>query len=136
VALGHIDVSGFDLDAPLPEIPETDANKSSRQRLLDVARERNLTVRQLCQYVVGSYGSLEMIGTPPMIADQMEAWLASDACDGFNVLFPYLPGGIDDFVEHVVPELQRRGLFRREYAGKTLRDQLGLARPQNRFFAG
>jgi FMN-dependent oxidoreductase (nitrilotriacetate monooxygenase family) len=136
VALGHIAVSGFDLDAPLPEIPETDANKSSRQRLLDVARERNLTVRQLCQYVVGSYGSLEMIGTPPMIADQMEAWLASDACDGFNVLFPYLPGGIDDFVEHVVPELQRRGLFRREYAGKTLRDQLGLARPQNRFFAG
>jgi hypothetical protein len=65
----------------------------------------------------------------------MEVWLAGSACDGFNVMFPYLPGGIDDFVDKVVPELQRRGLFRREYAGTTLRDNLGLARPKNRFFA-
>jgi alkanesulfonate monooxygenase SsuD/methylene tetrahydromethanopterin reductase-like flavin-dependent oxidoreductase (luciferase family) len=94
-----------------------------------------LTVRQLCQHVVGSYGSLELIGAPSTIADQMEAWLMSHACDGFNVLFPYVPGGIDDFVDAVIPELQRRGLFRREYAGKTLRENLGLRRPPNRFFA-
>jgi FMN-dependent oxidoreductase (nitrilotriacetate monooxygenase family) len=134
VALGHIDVSGFELDAPLPEIPESNASKSSRQRVLDVARERNLTVRQLCQHLVGSYGSLELVGTASMIADQMEAWLVGEACDGFNVLFPYLPGGIDDFVDQVVPELQRRGLFRRDYEGTTLREHLGLARPKNLFF--
>ena len=70
-----------------------------------------------------------------MIADQMEEWLLSDACDGFNIMFPYVPGGLDDFVDRVVPELQRRGLFRREYEGKTLRENLGLPRPENRFFA-
>jgi alkanesulfonate monooxygenase len=69
-----------------------------------------------------------------MIADQMEEWLYADACDGFNIMFPYVPGGLDDFVDQVVPELQRRGLFRREYEGKTLRENLGLPRPDNRFF--
>ena len=64
----------------------------------------------------------------------MEEWLFTDACDGFNVMFPYVPGGLDDFVDKVVPELQRRGLFRREYQGATLRENLGLPRPENRFF--
>lgn len=136
VALGHVDSRGVDLDGPLPPIPDTNASKGSRQKLLDIACERNLSVRELCQYVAGSYGSLEMIGTPRAIADQMEEWLDGAACDGFNVLFPYLPGGLDDFVEKVVPELQRRGLFRTEYAGPTLRENLGLARPKNRFFGG
>ena len=69
-----------------------------------------------------------------MIADQMEEWLYSDACDGFNIMFPWVPGGLDDFVDRVVPELQRRNLFRREYEGRTLRENLGLPRPANRFF--
>ena len=76
-----------------------------------------------------------MVGTPATIADQMEAWLEARGCDGFNVMFPYVPGGLDDFVDLVVPELQRRGLFRREYEGVTLRENLGLPRPPNRFFA-
>ncbi len=94
-----------------------------------------MTVRQLAQYVGGSYGTLEMIGTPAMIADRMEEWLVSKGCDGFNVMFPYLPGGLDDFVDRVVPELQRRGLFRTGYQGVTLRENLGLPRPANRRFA-
>ena len=134
VALGHFDLRGVDLDGPLPEIPETNASKGSRQKLVDLARERNLSVRQLCQYVGGSYGSLEMIGTPSSIADQMQEWLDAEASDGFNVMFPYLPAGLDDFVDKVIPELQRRGLFRRAYSGTTLREHLGLSRPPNRFF--
>ena len=98
------------------------------------ARRDNLTVRQLAQ-IAGSYGGLAMVGTPKMIADRMEEWLYSDACDGFNIMFPYVPGGLDDFVDQVVPELQRRRLFRREYEGKTLRENLSLPRPENRFFA-
>ncbi len=94
---------------------------------------RNLTVRQLAQSA-GSYGGLAPVGTPEMIADQMEEWLYSDACDGFNIMFPWVPGGLDDFVDQVVPELQRRHLFRREYEGQTLRENLGLPRPENRFF--
>ena len=74
-----------------------------------------------------------MIGTPQTIADEKE-WIASEASDGFTVMFPYLPGGLDDFANRVVPELQRRGLFRTEYEGETLRDHLGLPRPKNRFF--
>jgi hypothetical protein len=131
--LGY-DVSHYDLDGPLPEIPESNASRSGRQRLVDRARRENLTVRQLAQ-IAGSYGGLAMIGTPAMIADEMEQWLVSEGCDGFNVMFPYVPGGLDDFVDRVVPELQRRGIFRREYEGKTLRENLGLPRPANRFFS-
>jgi alkanesulfonate monooxygenase SsuD/methylene tetrahydromethanopterin reductase-like flavin-dependent oxidoreductase (luciferase family) len=90
-------------------------------------------VRQLALRL-GGYGGPAILGTPQMIADQMEEWLLSEACDGFNVMFPYLPGGLDDFVDRVVPELQRRGLFRRDYEGTTLRENLGLPRPENRFF--
>jgi FMN-dependent oxidoreductase (nitrilotriacetate monooxygenase family) len=132
IALGH-DASGFDLDGPLPDIPESNASKSGRQRIIERARRDNLTVRDLAR-IAGSYGGLALVGTPAMIADQMEEWLYSDACDGFNIMFPYVPGGLDDFVDAVVPELQRRGLFRREYRGKTLRENLGLPRPEDRFF--
>ncbi|HEY3910465.1 MAG TPA: LLM class flavin-dependent oxidoreductase, partial [Stellaceae bacterium] len=132
IALGH-DASGFDLDGPLPDIPESNASKSGRERVIARARRDNLTVRDLAR-IAGSYGGLALVGTPATIADQMEEWLDGNACDGFNIMFPYVPGGLDDFVDRVVPELQRRNLFRREYEGKTLRDNLGLPRPQNRFF--
>ena len=133
VTLG-CDVSGFDLDGPLPEIPDSNASKSQREKLIAMAAREKMTVRQLAQYVGGSFGTLEMVGTPRTIADEMEEWLESGGSDGFNVMFPWLPGGLDSFVEKVVPELQRRGLFQREYAGVTLRENLGLARPPNRYF--
>jgi len=132
IALG-VDASRFDPDGPLPEIPETEASKSGRERAIGLARREGLTVRQLAQRL-GGYPGLAMVGTPATIADGMEEWLTTGACDGFNVMFPYLPGGLDDFVDRVVPELQRRGLFRREYEGATLRENLGLPRPANRFF--
>ena len=133
VLLGH-DVSGFDLDGPLPDLPDSNASKSGQQKLVEMAQRKHMTVRQMAQYVGGSFSVLEFIGTPVTIADQMEEWLMTEGCDGFNAMFPYLPGGLDDFVDLVVPELQRRGLFRREYEGKTLRENLGLPRPDNRFF--
>ena len=128
------DASVFDPDGPLPEIPPSNASQSGRDRMVAVAAREGLTVRQLAQRV-GGYGGLSMVGTPQTIADQMEEWLMTNASDGFNIMFPYLPGGLDDFVDRVVPELQRRGLFRTEYEGKTLRENLGLPRPANRFFA-
>ncbi len=132
IALGH-DASKFDPDSPLPDIPESNASKSGRERVLAMAAREKLTVRQLAGRL-GGYGGLGMVGTPAMVADQMEEWFTTGGCDGFNVMFPYLPGGLDDFVNQVVPELQRRGLFRREYEGRTLRENLGLPRPANRFF--
>jgi FMN-dependent oxidoreductase (nitrilotriacetate monooxygenase family) len=133
VALGH-DASSFDPDGPLPEIPESNASKSGRERAIALAEHEQLTVRQLAQRL-GGFAGLAMVGTPEMIADEMEEWLASEGSDGFNVMFSYLPGGLDDFVDRVVPELQRRGIFRREYEGATLRENLGLPRPENRFFS-
>lgn len=133
IALGT-DASGFDPDRPLPPIPESNASKSGRERVLELAEREGLTVRQLAQRL-GGYAGLALVGTPATIADEMEEWLETEGSDGFNVMFPYLPGGLDDFVDQVVPELQRRGLFRREYEGTTLRDHLGLPRPANRFFA-
>lgn len=128
------DASGFDPDAPLPDsIPETNASKSGRERVIALARRENLTVRQLAQRL-GGYGGAAFVGTPATIADAMQEWLETEACDGFNIMFPYLPEGLNDFVDKVVPELQRRGIFRTEYEGTTLRENLGLPRPENRFF--
>ncbi|KQO92932.1 MAG: LLM class flavin-dependent oxidoreductase [Methylobacteriaceae bacterium] len=127
------DASGFDLDAPLPEIPESNASKSGQAQIVDYARRTGATVRDLARRV-GGYGGLSFIGTPEQIADRMGEWLEGEACDGFNVMFPFVPEGLDDFCAGVVPELQRRGLFRTEYEGTTLRDHLGLERPGNRFF--
>ncbi len=132
IALG-VDASRFDPDGPLPEIPETEQSKSGRERAIALARREGLTVRQLAQRL-GGYGGLAMVGTPAMIADAMQEWLEAEACDGFNVMFPFLPGGLEAFCDRVVPELQRRGIFRTEYEGRTLREHLGLPRPPNRFF--
>jgi alkanesulfonate monooxygenase len=129
------DAAGFDPDGQLPPIPETNASKTSRQRLVDTAARDKLTVRQLAQRV-GGYGGLAFVGTAKTIADQMEDWLVSRGSDGFNIMFPFLPAGLFDFVDKVVPELQKRGIFRKEYEGGTLRDNLGLPRPKNRFFEG
>jgi alkanesulfonate monooxygenase len=132
IALGH-DASGFDPDGPLPEVPDTNASKSGRERVIELAKREKLTVRQLAQRL-GGYGGHAFVGTPATIADQMEEWLVTRGSDGFNVMFPFLPAGLEDFVDRVVPELQRRGLFRREYEGKTLRENLGLPRPESTFF--
>src|SRR4051812_34604351 len=96
IALGH-DATKLDPDGPLPEIPESNASKSGRQRAISLAKQENLTVRQLAQRL-GGYSGLAMVGTPETVADEMEEWLATNASDGFTVMFPYLPGGLDDVV--------------------------------------
>jgi len=134
VALGT-DASRFDPDRPLPEnLPETNDSKSGRERAIELGRRENLSVRQLAQRL-GGYAGLAFVGTPQSIADEMQQWLMTEGSDGFNIMFPFLPAGLDAFVDKVVPELQRRGIFRREYEGRTLRENLGLPRPANRFFA-
>ncbi len=130
-----VDASRFDLDGPLPEIPQSNASQSSRDALVALAKRDGLTVRQLAQ-IVGGSGGLEIIGTPGEIADTMQEWLETGASDGFNVMFHTVPSGLDEVVDLVIPELTRRGIYRSAYAGATLREHLGLARPDNRFFPG
>ena len=130
IALGH-DASGFDPDAPLPAIPDTNASKSGREQVIQLAASENMTVRQLAQRY-GGYAGLAFVGTAETVADSMQQWLDEEGSDGFNVVFPFLPAGLDDVTQRLVPELQGRGIFRSEYSGKTLRDHLGLPRPENR----
>lgn len=133
VVLGT-DASHLDPDAPLPtDLPATNASMTTRAGVLALAAEEGLTVRQLAQRY-GGYAGLAFVGTPETIADEMETWLAEQGADGFTVAFPFLPQGLEDVCERLVPELQRRGLFRTEYEGTTLRDHFGLPRPNNRFF--
>lgn len=127
--LGGHDLSKYPLDGPVPELTETNAGKGRLKNMMELAQRENLTIRQLYQHAAGSRGHWIVKGTPSKIADALEMWIAEEAADGFVVIPPYLPGTINNFVDKVVPELQRRGLFREEYEGQTLRDHLGLARP-------
>ena len=132
VALGH-DISALDPDGPLPDFPVTNQGVSSQRRVLEIARREGLTtIREIAQRVGGYFGH-EVVGTPTQVADQFEQWFRERACDGFIVMFPYLPQGLDDFVDEVVPILQERNIFRRGYEGSTLREHLGLSRPANQF---
>ncbi|MBS7418479.1 LLM class flavin-dependent oxidoreductase [Pseudomonas syringae] len=132
--LGNFDLSGYPLDGPLPELPLTDSGQRSRQKLLtELADQENLTLAQLGRRIAGGRGHYSLIGTPEQIADELQRWFEQGAADGFNVLVPHLPGGLEDVARLLVPELQRRGLFRTEYEGTNLRGNLGLQRPAYRF---
>ena len=133
--LGNFDLSGYPADGPLPELPLTDSGQQSRQRLLtDLARRENLSLAQLGQRIAGGRGHLSLMGSAGEVADVLQDWFEQGAADGFNLMAPLLPGGLEDIVQHLVPELQRRGLFRDAYTGRTLREHLGLARPANPHF--
>jgi alkanesulfonate monooxygenase len=132
--LGGVDLSPYDFDGPLPEnLPMSQGSQSHFRYVTELARSKNLTMRQIAEVVAGARGKLVIKGTPAQIADFMEHWYCEEAADGFNIMPPTLPGGLDDFVEMVIPELQRRGLFRTEYTGRTLREHLGLPRPASRY---
>jgi alkanesulfonate monooxygenase len=131
--VGSFDLSAYPLDAPFPDLPPTNLAQSRQQLLIDLAQRENLTIRQLYLWIAGARGHWQILGTPVQIVDQLEEWFLNGGADGFNIMPPYLPGGLDEFVELVIPELQRRGLFRTEYEGRTLRENLGLPRPSNQF---
>ena len=128
-----IDFSKYPLDEPLPDTHELN-QAAKRFRIFLEKDGRRMTMREMLDLVGAGLGALTLIGSPTQIADTMEKWLLENGTDGWNMVFQHLPGGLDDFVDMVVPELQRRGVFRTEY-GASLRENLGLSRPPNRFAA-
>lgn len=122
---------GFDLrghapDDLLPDIPETNGNKSRQKLIVELARNKSMTLRQLYQHIAGARGHWTIVGSTTQVADQLEEWFTGFAADGFNIMPPVLPDGLERIVHLLIPELQRRGLFRIEYGGVTLRSHLGL----------
>ena len=135
-ALGGFDLSEYDLDGPLPDVPDHRgiiAGQTAFRNVMTWAREEKLTIRQLYERYAGARGQRTIIGSPTQIADHMADWFLAFGVDGFLIQPAYLPGGLDDFVDLVIPELQQRGLFRTEYEGTTLRENLGLQRPASRY---
>ncbi len=129
-----VDLSQYSFDDLAPELPSNTNNNKSRLKLVtDLATRGSLTLRQLYLSLATARGHRTILGTPETIADQLEEWFINGAADGFNIMPPILPTGLDEFVNLVVPVLQKRGLFRTEYEGSTLRENLGLRRPVNRF---
>ena len=127
--IGH-DIAGYPLDGPVPEFPEkTERGQAFSRTLLEMARREKMTLRDLYNVTAAARGHWVITGTPKRIADKFEEWFTGGMADGFVIMPAYFPGAFDDFVNLVVPELQRRGLFRRDYSGSTLRDHLGLPRP-------
>ncbi len=126
------DLSGYDLDGPVPEPVDADVRSIARN-LLTLARRDNLTIRQLYTRIAASFGTRVVVGSAVDIADDMQEWLQAGAADGFNICPPVLPVSLDDFAELVLPELRRRGLFRTEYEGSRLRENLGLRLPASRY---
>ena len=130
------DLRGLDIDGPVPVVPQ-DRGAPTRSALLsETARAEGLTIRQLYQRIAGGRGHFQIVGSAADVADLMEDWLTSGAADGFNVIPPFFPNSLDEFVELVVPELQRRGIYRTRYEGTTLRQHLGLPRPASRYAVG
>ena len=127
--VGGFDLSGYDPDGPVPELPEAEGGKSRQQLMFDLARREGLTLRQLYLRIAGARGHSQIVGTPAQIADEMEERFRSGGADGFNIMPATLPGGLDDFIELVLPELRRRGLVREEYEATTLRGNLGSRPP-------
>lgn len=127
-----VDLRKYPLDEPLPDIPQTEGNQSRQTLALEMARRENMTLRQLASWFAGTRGHWMPIGTAEHIVDQMEECFDRYGADGFNVMPITLPGELKDFTSLVVPEMQRRGRFRVDYEGPTLRDHLGLARPSFR----
>ncbi|WP_405494450.1 LLM class flavin-dependent oxidoreductase [Nocardia sp. NBC_00511] len=131
-----IDLTEHALDAPLPPLPaesEIEGGKSRFTLVKELAENEELTVRQLIGKLGGGRGHRTFAGTPEQIADELQSWFDNGAADGFNIMPPYLPGGLDDFVDRVVPILQQRGLFRTEYTADTLRGHYGLAPVESQF---
>lgn len=122
---GGIDFRLFDLNGPMPDLPETNAGKSHRDAIMNFARRENLSILQTARHF-GQGNHMPMVGSPTTLADTLQHWVESEACDGFLVVPPYFPGGVENFVRHVIPELQRRNVFRKEYSGPHLRDHLGV----------
>lgn len=130
---GDLDIFAFPPDAPLPPLPISNAAQARQRHLVEKAKREGLSIIQTARYLATSLGHHLLVGTPAGIADTMQHWIESRACDGFTLLSPHYPVPLEQFVALVVPELQRRGLFRTEYAGRTLRDHLGLPVPPNRY---
>jgi alkanesulfonate monooxygenase SsuD/methylene tetrahydromethanopterin reductase-like flavin-dependent oxidoreductase (luciferase family) len=130
---GTLDLTGYDVDGPLPPAPETEGLKSRQLLLRQIADDNQFTIRQLYKWVASARGHYTIIGTPTQIADELQAWFENEGADGFNILPPWSTSVFDDFIELVIPELQRRGLFRTAYEGRTLRENLGLPKPINRW---
>ncbi|MEI7025528.1 LLM class flavin-dependent oxidoreductase [Paenibacillus sp. y28] len=131
----EIDLFQYPLDGPVPlsDLPSLDQIKGQKARFqmfVDMVRKENLTIRQLILRTASARGHYTMVGTAEQVADEMEQWLLHEAADGFNVMPPYFPGGLEDFANQVIPILQERGLFRTEYTGTTLREHMGLKRPE------
>jgi FMN-dependent oxidoreductase (nitrilotriacetate monooxygenase family) len=123
------DLSSHPLDGPVPELPPSTIMQGHAVALTALAKKHNMTLRELRDYASAAMGHRLLLGTPEQIADGLEEWFAAGAADGFNIMPPWFPGAFDDFVDNVVPILQKRGLFRSDYSGRMLRDHLGLPRP-------
>ncbi|MGE3709289.1 MAG: LLM class flavin-dependent oxidoreductase [Hyphomicrobiaceae bacterium] len=127
------DLTGYDPDAPVPQMPANEDVGSRSNQMFELAHRNKMTLRQLYQHFSAARGHMMLIGTPTTVVDAMQEWFENGACDGFNILPPMFPDDLESFVDLVVPELQRRGLFRKSYEGTTLRDRLGLKAPESRY---
>ncbi|MEU2785715.1 LLM class flavin-dependent oxidoreductase [Streptomyces sp. NPDC007110] len=137
-SLLQLEPGTLELDGPLPaDLPSEDAVEGAKSRytlVVELARRERLTVRQLIGRLGGGRGHLTFAGTPEQVADAIETWFTQGAADGFNIMPPVLPSGLDAFVDHVVPILRERGLLRTEYGPRrTLRERYGLPRPANQY---
>jgi alkanesulfonate monooxygenase SsuD/methylene tetrahydromethanopterin reductase-like flavin-dependent oxidoreductase (luciferase family) len=130
-----VDLSSYSLDDVAPPLPTHTELNQSRLKLVSDLQARGLTLRQLYLSLATARGHRTVVGTPEQVADAIEEWFTQGAADGFNIMPPILPTALTNFVDQVVPILQKRGLYRTAYEGKTLRENLGLARPVNRFVA-
>jgi FMN-dependent oxidoreductase (nitrilotriacetate monooxygenase family) len=131
-----VDISKYPLDGPIPDLPLPDTSQGFARAMLGKGKRDNMSLRDLYNLTAAARGHWVLCGSVQTVADTLERWFVEGAADGFCVMPAYFPGAFDEFIDLVVPELQRRGLYRKAYTGTTLRDHLGLSRPAIGEYAG
>ncbi len=128
---GEINISNYDINKPLPKIPYSNANQSRKKIIENITKQENLSIKEISKKIAVSRGHLNVIGSYDQVTEIIFNWFNNNACDGFNIMPPVLPESLEEFINNIIPRLQKIGIYKKKYSSGTLREKLNIPKPKN-----